>query len=680
MSQSTGQTDSNHNGLPASGGTASVGYKRPPANKRFAKGNSGNRKGRPKGTPNVADILARLFNKKIAVRSGYGTQLMGACEAISRNAVAKAQQGDGRMLTTVLGILEMLGATNVVTAEEREKRTGKLPRPYTMDEYVLTNAESREKERQYYRVISERDEVMAGELIAIPSPIQEGDELKLQSKSNEALAAYCQQIAVCQIQLVKNANDSVAQSDHKRAIARIGLLADQLLLAGDFAAALHCADQALAHGAGTDLTWIELIRAHANMFINQTDDARKFYLHFRTPENQPMASWESYILQNFDQLRTAGHSHPLMIEIEKKLLASGWTAQGRRTQRVELTAVNHDDQYFILINPDDIQTGALLAKQGKLDEAANVYRRILEKCQARLTREPAHAETRQALELVVLRFGLLAEQFVYHGRFPTALECAETLLAVAPEQYWLHAMKAHTLMFLGHDDQAQDLYLRYRGQKIGDVRWETSVLADFKSFQQKGRLHQLMDKIEKLFSKNDWVQPPENVPARDRVNIGVTEIKAREYDDVHSGDRLFEQGNFDEAFKVYCRSIALCQANLANGRVNLQAVDDREIAISRICGLVFMFTLDHNFQKAVEVADEAIKMLPNSAGLNLRRAHAVMFLNNPDEARALYKQYRIGKAAPERTWHSVILEDFSTMRNAGLSHPLMDEIEQELSG
>lgn len=70
MSQSTDHTDSNHSGFPASGGTASIGYKRPPASKRFAKGKSGNRKGRPKGTPNVADILARLFNKKISVRGG----------------------------------------------------------------------------------------------------------------------------------------------------------------------------------------------------------------------------------------------------------------------------------------------------------------------------------------------------------------------------------------------------------------------------------------------------------------------------------------------------------------------------------------------------------------------------------------------------------------------------------
>ena len=59
-----------------------------------------------------------------------------------------------------------------------------------------------------------------------------------------------------------------------------------------FSAALQCADQAIAHGAGIDLTWIALIRAHANMFLDQTEQAREFYLHFRTPENQPFSSWE----------------------------------------------------------------------------------------------------------------------------------------------------------------------------------------------------------------------------------------------------------------------------------------------------------------------------------------------------------------------------------------------------
>jgi predicted Zn-dependent protease len=94
----------------------------------------------------------------------------------------------------------------------------------------------------------------------------------------------------------------------------------------------------------------------------------------------------------------------------------------------------------------------------------------------------------------------LAEQFVYHGRFPTALECAEELLAVAPEQYWLHAIKAHALMFLNHDDEAQDLYLRYEryrdGKATPELTWKTVILEDFAKMRNAGLSHPLMDEIE----------------------------------------------------------------------------------------------------------------------------------------------------------------------------------------
>ena len=60
----------------ASRGAAVVGYKHPPANKRFPKGSSGNRRGRPKGTPNEADILQRLLNKDVRVRVGTAHRKM----------------------------------------------------------------------------------------------------------------------------------------------------------------------------------------------------------------------------------------------------------------------------------------------------------------------------------------------------------------------------------------------------------------------------------------------------------------------------------------------------------------------------------------------------------------------------------------------------------------------------
>jgi hypothetical protein len=71
--------------------------------------------------------------------------MMKTCEAIIRLAVVKARNGDARALTTVLGILEKLGATKDVTSEERRKRTINLTRAHTMEEYNLLFAPARSR-------------------------------------------------------------------------------------------------------------------------------------------------------------------------------------------------------------------------------------------------------------------------------------------------------------------------------------------------------------------------------------------------------------------------------------------------------------------------------------------------------------------------------------------------------
>ena len=650
-----------------------VGYKHPPAHYRFEKGQSGNPKGRTKGTPNVADILKTLFNEKRRVHEGDRVRLMRTCEAIIRLAVVKARGGNARALTTVLVILEKLGATRDVTSAERENRTIKFPRAPTMAEYDLLYAAAREKERQYYRAIVERHEETTDD--AVGSLIRTGDKFESEGKFDDALKAYCQQIAICVAQLADGPSKTVLQSDYKRAIARIGLLADQLVYAGDFAAALTCADEAIAHGAGINLTWIQLIRAHANMFLGGSSEARDFYLGFRSKKNEMLTSWETVILQDFSRLRKAGHSHPLMAEIEKKLIDAGWMAHGRRNEKTTAPAINGDDQQFIMLNPDHVQTGALLAEQGKLDDAADVYWRVIAKCQTRLAKEPGHAETRQLFDLVVVRLGVLAEQFIHRGRFATAMELSQELVAIVPDQYRLHAVRAHAMMFTGREDQAQGLYVKYRGQKVGNDLWETIVLTDFNNYRQTGRSHPLMDKIERLFESKDWLQPADNTPTQH--SVGAAKVSTPQADDIPAGDRLVEEGKLDEALEVYHRRVEISQAKLVGGRVNLQAIEDRQIAIERMSDLAFIFALNRDFQKAIDVADSAIRILPNSSLPNLRRAHALMFSNRVDEARVLYHRFGVGKATPELTWQDVIRRDFSALGNAELSHPLMAEIENQ---
>jgi hypothetical protein len=58
-----------------------------------------------------------------------------------------------------------------------------------------------------------------------------------------------------------------------------------------------------------------------------------------------------------------------------------------------------------------------------------------------------------------------------------------------------------------------------------------------------------------------------------------------------------------------------------------------------------------------------------------------MFLNRVDEARALYLRYRGQKAHEndDELWEAAILGDFAELRKAGLTHPLMDEIEKKFT-
>jgi len=54
-----------------------------------------------------------------------------------------------------------------------------------------------------------------------------------------------------------------------------------------------------------------------------------------------------------------------------------------------------------------------------------------------------------------------------------------------------------------------------------------------------------------------------------------------------------------------------------------------------------------------------------------------MFVGRTEEARSLYLKYRDEKDLGDgKSWVTVILEDFAELRKAGLTDPLMDEIEK----
>jgi TPR repeat protein len=90
--------------------------------------------------------------------------------------------------------------------------------------------------------------------------------------------------------------------------------------------------------------------------------------------------------------------------------------------------------------------------------------------------------------------------------------------------------------------------------------------------------------------------------------------------------------------------------------------------------------LAREFTKALTAADRVHALLPDDREFEINRAHALMFLERGKESKALYLAHK-GKPVSEqdaRLWERVIVEDFAEFRKAGLTHPMMADIEKEL--
>jgi hypothetical protein len=85
-----------------------VGYRRPPVHARFKPGQSGNAKGRPKGTANLRTDLRDELSEHIRVREGGRDLNVSKQRAMLKALVAKALRGDARAANVVLGLVSKL--------------------------------------------------------------------------------------------------------------------------------------------------------------------------------------------------------------------------------------------------------------------------------------------------------------------------------------------------------------------------------------------------------------------------------------------------------------------------------------------------------------------------------------------------------------------------------------------
>jgi hypothetical protein len=83
-----------------------VGYRRPPKVSQFMPGQSGNPRGRPKGSRSVGVLLQDILRQRIAVTENGKTRRIPALEVMLRRLVNDAMRSDPRAMKLLLALID----------------------------------------------------------------------------------------------------------------------------------------------------------------------------------------------------------------------------------------------------------------------------------------------------------------------------------------------------------------------------------------------------------------------------------------------------------------------------------------------------------------------------------------------------------------------------------------------
>jgi TPR repeat protein len=192
--------------------------------------------------------------------------------------------------------------------------------------------------------------------------------------------------------------------------------------------------------------------------------------------------------------------------------------------------------------------------------------------------------------------------------------------------------------------------------------------------------------FEKAADKGD-ADAMSNIGMIYQTGLGVTQdyAKAREWYEKAadkgeaSAKAQLEELSIKQAAGVgrYAEALQLQEALAAKVEAAGKPAEETAQALISVAWYA-LFARD--FAKALTAAERAHALRPDDLVIETNRAHALMFLGRAKDCKALYVAYK-GKPMSEqdaRLWERVIAEDFAEFRKAGLTHPMMAEIEKEL--
>lgn len=95
-----------------------VGYKKPPENGKFKKGESGNPKGRPKKDDSTISLFEEELSSEIVINENGTKKVITKAQAIVKTAINKALKGDNKSILEVLKIKDKIDESKPKPIEE----------------------------------------------------------------------------------------------------------------------------------------------------------------------------------------------------------------------------------------------------------------------------------------------------------------------------------------------------------------------------------------------------------------------------------------------------------------------------------------------------------------------------------------------------------------------------------
>ena len=301
-------------------------------------------------------------------------------------------------------------------------------------------------------------------------------------------------------------------------------------------------------------------------------------------------------------------------------------------------------------NPGDLATlkqlVKLYAEMKRWKDGEVAQKEVVSQVQREDSQKKDHAANlRQAY------FGLWYFQ-IFARNFSGALASAEAVTKLDPADLLGDETRAAALLLMGHTAEAEEIYLRNVGKKVGDDEWSESVSGDFRTAESEGLTNPEFQHIRDLMNLELTQQRlkanPNDLALLQRLPLDYSSLK-----------------RWDEAVEAGKKAIALALREPHDDAKQKRALVSGYLSLSW-CQL---FTRD--FAGALASAETGEKFDKGNLFLETNRAHALLFLGRTQEAEDIYVGNRGKKLDPQQDdiWDEAVLKDFNDLEAGGLKSP-----------